>query len=283
MALSDGRRLGWRVLGDPDGTPMLVIHGTPGSSRQLGALDQPARDRGIAAIAPDRAGYGDSAYDRRRTIGSSARDIGELARHLNLPPCPVVGLSGGGPTALACGALLPGQVTAIATVGGVAPVIPPDPSLPEERLMIRLASRSEALMRAFFAVITRSAKRRPLQALDKFAGMVAEPDARLLRGNDAVRQAFLDDFTHPSASNARAAARDAWLFARAWDIDLADITVPVHAWHGTTDRNVPVQHSGVIAARCPAGQRHIVEGAGHLMFEQVDQIVASVLPEVAAS
>ena len=149
--------------------------------------------------------------------------------------------------------------------------------------MIRLASHSQALTRAFFAVTTRAAERQPERAIGKFAGMVAEPDARLLRGNDAVRQAFLDDFTHPSRTNARAAARDAWLFARAWDIDIADITVPVHAWHGTEDRNVPVQHSGVIAARCPAGQRHVIQGAGHLMLEQVDQIVASVLPEVAAS
>jgi hypothetical protein len=42
----------------------------------------------------------------------------------------VVGLSGGGPTALACGVVLRGQVSAVATVGGVAPLVPRDPSLP---------------------------------------------------------------------------------------------------------------------------------------------------------
>lgn len=278
LSLAGGRRLGWRVLGDAGGTPVLVLHGTPGSSRQLGALGQPARERGIAAIAPDRAGYGESGYDRRRTVASSARDVGELIAHLDLPPCPVIGVSGGGPTALACGVVLAGQITAIATVGGIAPLVPRDPSLPKESLLLRLAGGNQLLARALFSVTTRMVKRRPERALDKFAGSVAEPDAALLRGNDAVRQAFLDDFTHPSATNARAAARDAWLFARAWDIDLADVAVPVHAWHGTLDRNVPVEHSGVIASRCPAGQRHVVEGAGHLMFEQLDQILASVLP-----
>ena len=42
------------------------------------------RDRGLALIVPDRAGYGRSGFDPSRTIASGARDLGELIRHLGL-------------------------------------------------------------------------------------------------------------------------------------------------------------------------------------------------------
>jgi pimeloyl-ACP methyl ester carboxylesterase len=79
MTLPDGRRLAYQALGAQGAPVALVLHGTPGSSRQLAGLDRPARDRGLALIVPDRAGYGGSAYEPSRTIASSARDLGELA------------------------------------------------------------------------------------------------------------------------------------------------------------------------------------------------------------
>ncbi|MGD0084214.1 MAG: alpha/beta hydrolase [Acidimicrobiales bacterium] len=127
MALPDGRRLAYEVMGDPAGFPVMVLHGTPGSSRQLAGLDELARDRGVAVIAPDRAGYGGSSHDPSRTTASGVRDLGELIGHLGPETCAVVGLSGGGPTALVCGVVLTDRVTAVTTVGGVAPLVPRDP------------------------------------------------------------------------------------------------------------------------------------------------------------
>jgi pimeloyl-ACP methyl ester carboxylesterase len=46
--LPDGRRLAYQVTGAPGGSPVVVLHGTPGSSRQLAGLHRPARDRGLA-------------------------------------------------------------------------------------------------------------------------------------------------------------------------------------------------------------------------------------------
>jgi pimeloyl-ACP methyl ester carboxylesterase len=54
----------------------LVLHGTPGSSRQLTSLSRPVAGRGLALVAPDRAGYSGSSYDPSRTIASGARDLG---------------------------------------------------------------------------------------------------------------------------------------------------------------------------------------------------------------
>lgn len=276
ITLPDGRRLAYVVLGDPGGFPVLVLHGTPGSSRQVAGLAGAARDHGIALIAPDRAGYGGSSYDPRRTIASGARDLGHLLRQAGLETCAVVGLSGGGPTALACGVLLADWVSAIATVGGVAPLVPRDPSLPPDRLMIKTARHSELGARFLFSAIVWAGRTRPEKALDRFASLLAEPDSRLLRDNADLRDALLDDLRHPSPTTARAAARDFWLFARRWDVDIGDMTVPAHIWHGTDDRNVPVAHARVIATRCPSSQVHLVAGGGHMLLGNLEQIIASV-------
>lgn len=278
LGLPDGRQLAYAVMGDPAGPPVLVLHGTPGSSLQLASLSVPARDRGLALIAPDRAGYGGSSHDPARTIASGARDLGELIRHAGLEGCSVVGLSGGGPTALACGAVLADRVSAVATVGGVAPLVPRDPGLPPDRVVIRAARLSEGAVRALFAAVVCTGRKQPDKALGRFAALLAEPDARLLREDASLREAFLDDLRNPSATTARAAARDFWLFARAWDIDLADVAVPAHIWHGTADRNVPVAHAQVIAARCPAATTHLVDGGGHMLLGHLDEILTSVTP-----
>jgi hypothetical protein len=44
MALPDGRLLGYAAMGDRAGLPVLVLHGTPGSSRQLAG--------GVAPLVP---------------------------------------------------------------------------------------------------------------------------------------------------------------------------------------------------------------------------------------
>jgi pimeloyl-ACP methyl ester carboxylesterase len=273
MTLPDGRRLAYQALGAQGAPVALVLHGTPVSSRQLAGLDRPARDRGLALIVPDRAGYGGSAYEPSRTIASSARDLGELIRRQGLDGCAVIGLSGGGPTALACGVLLAGQVTAVATVGSVAPMVPRSPLLPPDRLVIRTARRSQAATRLMFAAAVHAGRIRTERTLDRFASLLAEADAALLRENGDLRAGFLDDLRHPSPTTARATARDFWLFARQWDADIADIAVPAHIWHGTEDRNVPVAHARVIAAACPAARLHMVEGGGHMMLGQLDQII----------
>jgi hypothetical protein len=47
---------------------------------------------------------------------------------------------------------------------------------------------------------------RPERTLDRFAALLAEPDARLVRENPGVRNGFLDDLRHPSPTTARTPA-----------------------------------------------------------------------------
>jgi len=176
-----------------------------------------------------------------------------------------------------CGVVLAGRVTAVATVGAVAPMVPRDPSLPPDRLIGRVARRSEACARALFALMLRRGRTHPERTLDQFSSLLAESDARLLRDAGPVRTAFLDDIRHPSPTAARAAARDFWLFEHRWDVNVADVAVPCDVWHGTQDRNVPVAHARVIAGRCPSARLHLVDGGGHMLLGEVEGILSAVL------
>src|SRR5690242_8758083 len=55
LMLPDGRRLGWDESGDPTGTPVVYLHGTP-QTRQARPADEELA--GIRLIAFDRPGYG---------------------------------------------------------------------------------------------------------------------------------------------------------------------------------------------------------------------------------
>lgn len=116
----DGRQLGACQWGDPEGAPLFVLHGTPGS-RFLRHAGDACAERGLRAITYDRPGYGVSTRRPGHTVADAAADIRSVADHLGVDRFGVMGISGGGPRALAAAALLPGRVTRCATVVSGAP------------------------------------------------------------------------------------------------------------------------------------------------------------------
>ncbi|MGH9299558.1 MAG: alpha/beta fold hydrolase, partial [Acidimicrobiales bacterium] len=123
--LPDGRELAFSEAGAADGTPVLAFHGTPGSRRQvlLPLADEAARKAGVRLIAPDRPGYGHSTFQRGRRLVDWAADVASLADHLDLGHFAVIGISGGGPHALVCAALLADRVNRAGVVSGIGPTL----------------------------------------------------------------------------------------------------------------------------------------------------------------
>nr|WP_051940057.1 alpha/beta hydrolase [Phaeacidiphilus oryzae] len=107
--------------GDPDGRPVVLLHGTPGS--RLGPFPNEAMlyRNSIRLITYDRPGYGGSDRMVKRQVGDAAADVERIADALGLERFGVAGRSGGGPHALACAAALPGRVTRCASLVSLAP------------------------------------------------------------------------------------------------------------------------------------------------------------------
>ncbi len=118
MKTPDGRHLSTQTYGDPDGKPVFLLHGTPGSRLGPHPRGTVLHRLGVRLIAFDRPGYGDSDRFQGRRVADAATDVLAIADAFGLDKFAVVGRSGGGPHALACAALLPDRLTKVAVLVG---------------------------------------------------------------------------------------------------------------------------------------------------------------------
>ena len=95
-------------------------HGTPGTGAPPEPLFAAADARGIRWVSYDRPGYGGSTPHPGRDVVSAAADVAGVADALGIDRFAVMGVSGGGPHALACAAALPGRVLAAVSMAGLA-------------------------------------------------------------------------------------------------------------------------------------------------------------------
>lgn len=123
IELPDRRTLGFDDRGDPEGVPVLFLHGTPDTRLARHPDDSIAADLGIRVIAPDRPGLGGSDIDPEATPSSVADDHVAVLDHLRIAEIHVVAWSAGSIHALALGG---GHPDRIASLHLVAPLVPAD-------------------------------------------------------------------------------------------------------------------------------------------------------------
>jgi pimeloyl-ACP methyl ester carboxylesterase len=124
LKLSDGRRLHIYDTRADDADASLAIfwhHGTPNLGEPPEPLLPAAAQRGIRWVSYDRPGYGGSTTHTGRDVASAAADVSAIADALGIRRFAVMGHSGGGAHALACGALLSERVIGAVSVSGLAP------------------------------------------------------------------------------------------------------------------------------------------------------------------
>jgi pimeloyl-ACP methyl ester carboxylesterase len=104
---------------------VVVQLGSPEVTPMYDHWVQDATAQGLTLIAYHRPGYGGSSPQRGRSVADCAADVRAISRAVGFDRCVVWGLSGGGPHALACGALLDDLVAAVATIASWAPLDAP--------------------------------------------------------------------------------------------------------------------------------------------------------------
>jgi pimeloyl-ACP methyl ester carboxylesterase len=267
MDLPDGRELAWLETGKARGTPVFVFHGTPGSRLQVSYDEKTIAASGVRFIAPDRPGYGHSTFHRGRTLRDWAADVAALADHLRIERFGVAGISGGGPHAAVCAALLGDRVSGAGIVSGVGPL--GDPELGASMVGVNrglgtLAGHAPAVLTPLFFAQVSVMRHWPERALSAVKRQMPEADLAVLERPD-VHAVFVEDARRASATAAQAAAQDFVLFVRDWGFRLQDIQVPVHVWHGDADKNVPFAQGEFVARRIPGAEFNPCRGEGHLL------------------
>lgn len=110
---SDGTDISYPDVGPPDGDLVLCVHGTPGSRMQAtGPLIGDAERLGLRVVAPDRPGYGGSSFAPYRVVDYPGI-VARFADALGIGTFGVIGTSGGGRYACACGAALGNRVVGL--------------------------------------------------------------------------------------------------------------------------------------------------------------------------
>ena len=98
---------------------MFALHGVPACGAGFDWADEPARERDVRVIAPDRPGVGFSTTRDGWSVADYARDLAAFADTLQIDSLAVWGYSGGGPYTLACASLLGSRVRATAVAAGM--------------------------------------------------------------------------------------------------------------------------------------------------------------------
>ena len=87
-------------------------------------------------------------------------------------------------------------------------------------------------------------------------------------------RAALAAFTQSCKRGARGVVDDYVALARPWGFPVEKIAVPVHIFHATTDRIVPMRHSDELARRIPGARFSKWDGEGHLaIIEHVGEVL----------
>lgn len=277
-----GRRLSFAEFGNPHGRPVIWMHGTPGARRQIPVEAREFAEReGIRVIGIDRPGIGSSSPHLYESILDWTGDLTVLADTLGIGEMWVLGLSGGGPYALAAGAALPDRVRGVGVLGGVAPHLGPDAVSGGALTMAAHFAPFVSVARVPLSIALTAAIRvvKPIAGLflDAFAAMQPIGDKRLL-GRPEFRAMFLDDLLNGSRKQVSAPFADLLLFSRHWGFDLSEVTVPVLWWHGDDDNIIPHGHGEHAVARLPNARLITIEGESHLGgYGRVEEVLTHLL------
>lgn len=285
-ARPDGGRVAFVETGPRNGHPVFFLHGTPGS--RVGVLPRPFELslRQIRLVAIDRPGYGLSDRREGRDVASVGQDVAAVADELGIERFSVMGRSGGGPHALACGALLPDRVRSIVSLVGIAPF--------DAAELDWFAGMTESNVAAY--KLTRAALADPglLPAMrrslavdtgalatdfiaERLYGELPDADRRVV-ADGGIRRLLIEGFRNavanpdnlipadpvdPSVTFLAGQFDDHVAFCTPWGFDPADIRCPTLVWHGGADVYSPPGHSRWLASRIPDSVLDVDPDEGH--------------------
>lgn len=251
VTLSDGRSLDVVEIGDPSGPVVFFLHGTPGGPLEARSAEAAAQAVNARVVAAARPGYADSTPLDGHSLRRVAEDLIEVADRRGIERFAVLGVSGGGPAAIALAITAgAGRVTRLGILAGVGPselwdADDPEAAIAREALAAATAgdlTQAEMLLEEDVAPFVELVRTRPPAPM---------PETIVAAIVDGTRHG-LDGYV-----------RDVLSQGLPWDVDPGDVPVPTRLVYGDADRNVPASHGRWFAERIDGSVLEIVPDADH--------------------
>ncbi|KAF4966106.1 hypothetical protein FSARC_6157 [Fusarium sarcochroum] len=289
--LSDGRTLGFAEFGKPDGKPVLYFHGFPSSRLEAQPVHDMAQRCGIRLVALDRPGFGLSTPKPDYQILDWSTDVMEFARANDIAQFSVLGLSGGGPYALACAYALPkGMLSGVGLFASAPHWAAGAHHMDRYRRVLSVCTRyCPSVVEVGLLVLYRFLKwlvttgpvtRRIGKWLEK-QDESKEPGtvttkSHSQRVNDLMR-ILIDEPFRQGASGAVQEAR--LLSSQDWGFQLEQVKYDnVQIWHGRKDANAPITMIRYMAQRLPHCELYEFENDTHYtMFKHLEPALRSLV------
>ena len=267
MTLPDGRRLAYAEYGDANGKAIFLFHGLPGSRLSWGLLPGDPIPSGLRIIAPDRPGYGCSDPKPHRTLLNWAEDIEQLADAVRIPRFAIVGISGGGPGALACAWKMPHRLTSVGIVSSPSPTDAPgvfEGMSRANRFFFKFAWRQPCLSALNVRLLASMIRRNPARYINTMKLKVHDVDRQIVSCPE-VQEMLVRDFAEALRAGAQGMVDDmAANHGRPWGFPLGEIEAKVHFWVCELDRSVPPAMGRYLGNVVPNSEVTFVSAAGHL-------------------
>ncbi len=248
----------YRMSGE--GPAVLIAHGSPGGYDQGFAFAKLLRCDTHTCIAVSRPGYMRTPLTSGATPEEQADLYAALLDALDIEQATIIGISGGGPSALQFALRQPQCCRGLVMISGVA-----------QRYAELELKQALPLHRRYFKRIYD-----PLITSDPFLYLLL-PLARLLPDKATTTDLLLSTTMY----HMRKAGyeNDMAQFARITSYPLERITAPTFVVHGTADDEVPFADAKLLARLVPNVKLLAIEGGRHLTFYTHAKTVMPLLRE----
>jgi pimeloyl-ACP methyl ester carboxylesterase len=210
-------------------------------------------------ITPERPGYGFSKPNPKGTLLAYPQDVLELADALQLDRFAVLGVSGGGPYALACAHALPQRLTVTAVMSGIGSLRLPKSTqdmVAANRFMFTLGRFSPALAGLLLPRLIKSS----LPSMEKHVREGTSPTADLGPAVFAIMAADQREAIRNGGQGIRFDMKTLW---HPWGFNLEEIRARVYLWHGEADTLAPARLAHRLAEQIPGCEATFYPGEGH--------------------
>lgn len=284
IILRDGRKLGYAEYGDSNAKPIFYFHGFPGSRLEGSMIENKLIQSNIRLISIDRPGMGLSDFQKDRSIADWPDDVLELADYLGINKFSVLGVSGGGPYALACAHKISSEVLiGCAVVSGSGPYHLTKVGMSKTNKLLLFMARhfSWTIRGLIWFKLSRNIKNNEWwdDIYTKQGNELPEPDKQIF-DDPKMREAIVDKSVEAFCQGSKGLVHDFNLYSKPWGFNLSDIPseTKVFIFHGELDKNIPFTIAQFMADRISNCIINIYPDEAHLstFINNFDDIVKQI-------